>query len=86
MLFRLAALKQFYAVALLIGGLGVSSNLHAASHLEALERAGENRAEIETFLELARSQYGDLGGRSAEFLVTYMPDNDLESLDSSFLV
>jgi hypothetical protein len=86
MLFRLAALMRFHVVTFLIGSLWVSSNLHAASHLDALKRAGENRAEIEAFLELSRSQYGDFGGRAAEFLVTYMPDKDLESLDSSFLV
>ena len=71
---------------LFIGGMLVSSGLFAASFSEALDRAGQNRAEIEEFLELAQSQNGDLGRRAAEFLVRYMPEKDLQSLDSSFLV
>ena len=51
----------------------------------ALEQAGENRATIERFLEESGEQYGEFGRRAAEFLVRYMPERDLKSLDSEFL-
>jgi hypothetical protein len=51
----------------------------------ALEQAGENRAMIERFLEESGEQHGEFGRRAAEFLVRYMPERDLKSLDSEFL-
>ena len=58
---------------------------NAAGYEEALERAGENRSEIEQFVLKAERDHGAFGKRAATYLVSYMPEKDLLALTGSFL-
>ncbi len=59
-----------------------SVDLRADELASALERAGENRPELEK--ALAALEGAERGG--LEFLIRHMPQRDLESLDADFLV
>ena len=58
---------------------------HAMNLKTALDRAGENRNELELFIESAKKTHGDFGQRAAKFLIEGMPAKDLKKLDSEFL-
>ena len=76
-------MKLFFAASLLAGTVALGQ---AEESLDAaLAKAGDNRAELETFISTAKKRHGDLGQRAAEFLVEGMPPGDLSSLDREFL-
>lgn len=75
--------SRFIFFLLLIAGttlLGQTTDIKSA-----LTRAGENRAELELFIESAKKTHGDFGLRAANFLVSNMPEKDLIQLSSQFL-
>tara|TARA_B110000037_G_scaffold178192_1_gene203819 strand:+ start:7347 stop:9677 length:2331 start_codon:yes stop_codon:yes gene_type:complete len=53
---------------------------------EQLATAGDNRREIEGFVETAENEHGVFGEKAAVFLVKWMPDADLKSLKKDFLM
>ncbi len=68
---------------LTLGAVALTS--HGDAYQDALERAGDNRAELERFVLSAEQDHGAFGKRAAHFLVSYMPEKDLLSLSESFL-
>ena len=76
-------IKLFFAASLLAGTVALGQAGEALD--AALAKAGDNRAELETFISTAKKTHGDLGQRAAEFLVEGMPPGDLSSLDREFL-
>ena len=56
-----------------------------AAYLESLERAGKNRSQLEAFVVQASRDHGEFGGRAARFLIRFMSEGDLQSLDLEFL-
>ena len=48
--------------------------------------AGDNAAEISTFVKEAREKHGEVGERAAVFLVKGMRPMDLKNLKGSFLL
>ena len=72
--------SRFIFFLLLIAGttlLGQTTDIKSA-----LTRAGENRAELELFIESAKNTHGDFGLRAANFLVSNMPEKDRIQLSS----
>lgn len=68
-------------------GLGLISWAGAETEIEKrLAVAGDNAGQIKTFLESAREGYGKVGEKAAVFLVEGMPESDLKSLQSEFLL
>lgn len=51
----------------------------------ALDKAGENRIELELFIKAAKESHGDFGDRAAKFLIKGMPEQDLKKLNYEFL-
>ena len=51
----------------------------------ALDKAGGNRTELESFIEDAKKSHGDFGERAAKFLIKGMPEQDLKKLNYEFL-
>ena len=51
----------------------------------ALDKAGENRIELELFIKAAKESHGDFGARAAKFLIKGMPEQDLKKLNYEFL-
>ena len=51
----------------------------------ALDKAGENRIELELFIEAAKKSHGDFGARAAKFLIKGMTEQDLKKLNYEFL-
>ena len=76
-------MKLFFAASLLAGTVALGQAGEALD--AALAKAGDNRAELETFISTAKKTRGDLGQRAAEFLIEGMPPGDLSSLDREFL-
>ncbi len=72
------------AASLVASGCGVFFAT-ADVYEDALERAGENRSEIEQFVRHAERDHGAFGKRAASYLVSYMPEKDLLALTGSFL-
>ena len=58
---------------------------HAVDLKTALDKAGENRNELELFIEAAKKSYGNFGHRAAKFLIEGMPEEDLTKLNCEFL-
>jgi len=58
---------------------------HAVDLKTALDKAGENRNELELFIEAAKKSYGNFGHRAAKFLIEGMPEEDLKKLNCEFL-
>ncbi len=58
---------------------------HAVDLKTALDKAGENRNELELFIEAAKKSYGNFGHRAAKFLIEGMPEEDLKKLNFEFL-
>lgn len=65
---------------------GLLPSLVASEIETALSEAGQNAGEISTFLEEARELHGDFGENAAAFLVKGMPERDLETLKTDFLM
>ena len=79
----LPRMKSFVAVCFLVGAVALGQ---AGEVLDAaLEKAGDNRGELEAFIATAQKTHGDVGQRAAEFLVEGMPPGDLTSIDREFL-
>lgn len=85
----LNVMRFFYIVLLCMGGLmaacgnypGVPSKYHVLLD-EALEKAGENRAELEMALKKTPKEQKE----GMAFLIAYMPERDLVSLGHDYLL
>lgn len=72
-------------VAILLLASVIGQHAFAAVDDRIMKAAGPNAPEIRRFLESAAERHGGFGARAAEFLVTNMPEPDLQSLSADFL-
>ena len=74
------------ALAASVGTFVLAGGQVMAEWEQRLEAAGKNSEEISSFIRKASEQHGDLGRRAAVFLVGGMPEVDLKTLESGFLM
>ena len=74
------------ALAAWVGTFVLAGGQVMAEWEQRLEAAGKNSEEISSFVRKASERHGDLGRRAAVFLVGGMPEVDLKTLESGFLM
>ena len=78
---------MFLSMSLLFGLAGIGTGIGLADELsDAMARAGENRSALKAFIRQSEVSHGAMGRRGAEFLVRHMPESDLKSLGTEFLL